>query len=73
MTNSQVAAVILLVYCVPGLVITWATWNSKKYGPVIDQYTLFEQVLFVAANTILWPVVVVKAVSYVRKDSGRKK
>lgn len=67
MTNAQIAAIILLVYCVPGFIIVWATWNSKKHGPKIDEYSLFEQVLFVAANTLLWPVVVVMSLKYIKR------
>lgn len=67
MTNSQLAAIVLVLYCIPGLLIVWFTMNSEKHGPVIDKYTLFEQVLFVAANTMLWPVVVVMSLKYIKR------
>jgi hypothetical protein len=73
MTNAEVAALILVVYAIPGLLIAWATWNSKEFGETIDGYSAFEQFLFVACNVLLWPVVLVKAVAKFRQLRHRKR
>jgi hypothetical protein len=73
MTNAEVATIIFAIYTVPGLLIAWITWNSKEFGETIDGYSMSEQFLFVLCNTMLWPVVVVKAVSKMREMRGRKR
>lgn len=73
MMDSEIAAFILAAYTVPGLLLAWMTWNSKEYGERIDGYSTAAQFLFVACNTLLWPVVIVKAVSKYREMRRRNR
>ena len=62
MTNAQIAATILAVYMIPGILVAFGTLNSKEFGKEFDSYSTLGLVFFVLRSAVFWPVIFVMAV-----------